>query len=46
MKRGIDAIQARIRGGDLPLPEISNLHKEMLDLQKRLSDIPRPFPGT
>jgi DNA primase len=46
IKRKIDAIQARIRGGDLPLSEVANLHKEMLDLQKRLPDIPRPFPGT
>ncbi len=43
LQRRIDALKARQRVPDLPLEEASRLHEEILDLQKRVSDIARPL---
>ena len=38
-----EAIQARLRTPNLPEEEVAKMQKEILDLQKRLSDISRPL---
>jgi len=43
IRRRMEALQARLRAPDLPMETIVMLQKEVLDLQKRLSDIARPF---
>jgi len=43
IRRRTEALQARLRAPDLPMETIVMLQKEVLDLQKRLSDIARPF---
>jgi DNA primase len=43
IRRRSEALQARLRAPDLPMETIVMLQKEVLDLQKRLSDIARPF---
>lgn len=44
-KRRIEAIKTRLRteGSAIPIAEASKLQKEVLDLQRRLSHISRPF---
>lgn len=39
----LDALQARLRTPHLPIAEVAKLQKEILDHQKRLSDIARPL---
>ena len=43
IRRRLDAVQARLRAPDQALETIVASQKEILDLQKRLSDIARPF---
>ena len=43
IRRRMEAIQARLRTPNLPSDDVSKLQKEILDLQKRLSDIARPL---
>jgi DNA primase len=43
IRRRIDSLQARLRAPDLPEDEQTKLLKEVLDHQKRLSDIARPL---
>ena len=43
IRRRLDAVQARLRAPDQALATIVAAQKEVLDLQKRLSDIARPF---
>jgi hypothetical protein len=43
IRRRIDAVQSRLRGRDSPVEDQVKWQKEILDLQKRLSDIARPF---
>jgi DNA primase len=43
IRRRMEALQARLRAPGLPMETIVTLQKEVLDLQKRLSDIARPF---
>jgi hypothetical protein len=43
IRRRIDALKARQRAPDLPLEQAAALHKEIVDLQERLSDIARPL---
>jgi len=43
IRRRMEALEARLRAPDLPVETIVMLQKEVLDLQKRLSDIARPF---
>ena len=44
LERRRGAILARIQGGNLTAGEVMELQKQILDLQKRLTDIARPFP--
>lgn len=44
IRRRIDSVQSRLRGRDSPVDDQVKWQKEILDLQKRLSDIARPFP--
>lgn len=39
----IEALQARMRVPNLPAEEVAKMQKEILDVQKRLSDISRPL---
>jgi DNA primase len=41
--RRIDALQARLRAPGVSIAEVAKLQKEVLDLQKRRSDIARPL---
>ncbi len=41
--RRIDTLQARLRAADISIEEVAKLQKEVLDLQKRRSDIARPL---
>jgi DNA primase len=43
IRRRMEAIQARIRTPNLEFSEVAILQKEVLDLQKRLTDIARPL---
>jgi DNA primase len=43
IKRRVDALQARLRAADVSIDEVARLQKEILDLQKRRSDIARPL---
>ena len=43
IRRRTEAIQARMRAQDLAAEEVAKMQKEILDLQKRLSDISRPL---
>jgi len=43
VRRQIDAVQARMRVPDAPEGDVLKWQKEILALQKRLSDIARPF---
>lgn len=43
LRRRIEVIKARQRNPSLTLEEASALHQQILDLQKRVSDITRPF---
>lgn len=43
IRRKMDAIQARLRAPNAAAEEILKWQKEILDLQKRVSDITRPF---
>jgi len=43
LRRRIEAVKARQRNPALSLEESSALHQQILDLQKRVSDITRPF---
>lgn len=43
IQRRLDAVQARLRAADVTIEEVSRLQKEILDLQKRRSDIARPL---
>jgi len=43
IRRKIDARQARLRAPELGAADVEKLQKEVLDLQKRLSDIARPL---
>ena len=43
IRRKIDALKARQRESSLALEEASSLHQQILDLQRRLFDIARPF---
>ena len=43
LRRRLDTVQARLRAPDQALETIVAAQKEILDLQKRLSDIARPF---
>ncbi len=43
IRRRLDAVQSRLRIPDQPLETIVAAQKEILDLQKRLLDIARPF---
>jgi DNA primase len=43
IRRRIEALKARIFTPNLPLDDLSKMQKEILDLQKRLSDIPPPL---
>ena len=43
IRRRLDAVQARLRAPDQGLETIVAAQKEILDLQKRLTDIARPF---
>ena len=43
IRRRMDTLKARQRAPNLPLEEAAKLHEEILDLQKRLSDIARPL---
>ena len=46
IRRRIDALKASQRSPNLSLQDSGSLHQQILDLQKRLSDISRPFfPG-
>lgn len=46
LERRRDAILARMQGAKLAPGEVVELQKQILDLQKRLTDIARPFPLT
>ena len=43
IRRRIDALKARQRAQNLDFETVAKLHEEILDLQKRLSDIARPL---
>jgi hypothetical protein len=43
IRRRIEALKARQRAPELPLEQAAALHKEIVDLQERLSDIARPL---
>ena len=43
VQRRLDAIHARLRTPNLDISEVSTLRKEILDLQKRRTDIARPL---
>jgi DNA primase len=43
LRRKMDAIHARLRAPNLPEEDVLKFQKEILDLQKRVSDIARPF---
>ena len=43
LRRAMDSLKARQREPHLSLEEATNLHQQILDLQKRLFDISRPF---
>ncbi|MEP6671866.1 MAG: DNA primase [Chthoniobacter sp.] len=43
VRRRMETIQARVRTPDLALEEVAKMQKEIIDLQKRLSDISRPL---
>ncbi len=43
IRRRIEALKSRQRAHDLDFEEVAKLHEEILALQKRLSDIARPF---
>ena len=43
IKLRMESLQSRMRTPDLPGDEVAKLQKEILDLQKRLSDIARPL---
>ena len=43
IKLRMESLQARMRTPDLPGDDVAKLQKEILDLQKRLSDIARPL---
>ena len=43
LQRHLDALQARLRAADISIEEVARLQKEILDLQKRRSDIARPL---
>lgn len=43
IKLRMESLQSRMRTPDLPGEEVAKLQKEILDLQKRLSDIARPL---
>ena len=43
IRRRMETLQARLRAPNLALDEAAKLQKEILDLQKRLSDIARPL---
>ena len=44
IKLRVESLKARLRLPDLPPDEVAKMQKEVLDLQKRLSDIARPLP--
>jgi len=44
IKLRVESVKARLRLPDLPPEEVAKMQKEVLDLQKRLSDIARPLP--
>jgi DNA primase len=44
IKLRVESVKARMRLPDLPPDEVAKMQKEVLDLQKRLSDIARPLP--
>ncbi len=44
IKLRMESVKARMRLPDLPPDEVAKMQKEVLDLQKRLSDIARPLP--
>ncbi len=43
IRRRMETMQARLRTPNLALEDVAKLQKEILDLQKRLSDIARPL---
>ncbi|MGB8167116.1 MAG: DNA primase [Chthoniobacteraceae bacterium] len=43
IQRRLDALQARLRAADVSIEEVARLQKEILDQQKRRSDIARPL---
>jgi DNA primase len=43
VRHRMEAIQARMRTPDLQIEDVAKMQKEILDLQKRLSDISRPL---
>jgi len=43
LRRRIEALKARQRLPNLPIEDAARLHEEILDLQKRVSDIARPL---
>jgi DNA primase len=43
IERRVDALKARQRAQNLDFEAVAKLHEEILDLQKRLSDIARPL---
>ncbi len=43
IQRRLDALQAKMRAANVSIEEVSRLQKEILDLQKRRSDIARPL---
>ncbi len=43
MEHRRDAVLARLRAPNLPVSEVAKLQKQILDLQKRITDIARPF---
>ncbi|HEX8312388.1 MAG TPA: DNA primase [Chthoniobacteraceae bacterium] len=43
IRRRMDSVKARMMGRELPMDHVAELQKQILDLQKRLSDIARPL---
>lgn len=43
VRHRMESIQARMRTPDLPIEDVAEMQKEILDLQKRLLDISRPL---
>jgi DNA primase len=44
LERRRDSLASRMQGAKLSNGEVIELQKQILDLQKRLTDIARPFP--